>query len=224
MLMAEFIGTLFLVLVGCGSCISGWSDKYEPSMVQIALAFGVTVATLAQAIGHVSGCHVNPAVTIGLIASGKCSFFKGIFYIIAQCLGGIAGSAILQAITPSSIQGNLGMTILSSKLDPVQGLFVEALITFILVLTVCGVCDDLREDIKGSAPLAIGLSISACHLMAIQYTGSSMNPARTLGPAVITKIWENHWVYWAGPLLGGCTAGFLYKIGFQERSNDGTKL
>ncbi|CAG7820882.1 unnamed protein product [Allacma fusca] len=211
MLLAEFIGTLFLVLIGCGTCISGWTPKYEPSMVQIAIGFGIAVATMAQAIGHVSGCNINPAVTLGLLAAGKMSLLKAIVYIVAQCIGGICGAAILQTITPSGIQGNLGLTTLNPKMDAIQGMFVEALITFVLVLTVCGVCDDLRKDIKGSAPLAIGLSITVCHVMAIQYTGSSMNPARTLGPAVITRIWDNHWIYWAGPLLGGVTAGFLYQ-------------
>ncbi|CAL8131555.1 unnamed protein product [Orchesella dallaii] len=230
MLLAEFIGTLLLVFIGCGSCISwggaaanqpssvGW-DK--PSLVQIALCFGIAVATIAQAVGHVSGAHLNPAVSLGLVAAGQCSILKAAFYIVAQCLGAIVGAAILQAVTPSSIQRanpSLGLTTLNPEVDILQGLFLEAIITFVLVLTVCAVCDDLRKDVKGSAPLAIGLSITVCHLMAIRATGSSMNPARTLGPATITNTWTHHWVYWAGPLLGGFVAGFLYQISFKEKS------
>ncbi|ODN03846.1 Aquaporin AQPAe.a [Orchesella cincta] len=194
-----------LFFIGCGSCISwggnqpaasGW-DK--PSIVQIALCFGIAVATIAQALGHVSGAHLNPAVSIGLVAAGQCSILKAAFYIVAQCLGAIVGAAILQAVIPSPIQKanpSLGLTTLNAEVDILQGLFLEAIITFVLVLTVCAVCDDLRKDVKGSAPLAIGLSITVCHLMAIRATGSSMNPARTLGPATITNTWTNHWVYW----------------------------
>lgn len=214
-LIAELLGTFLLVFVGTGSIM--WAnDKYAPSITQIALTFGFVIATIAQAIGHVSGCHINPAVTIGLFCSGHISLLKGFFYIIMQCVGAVAGSAVLEAVTPEPCC-NLGMTTLNPSITATQGLVIEAIITFVLVLTVESVCDDRRTDIKGSVPVAVGLAITCCHLSAIKFTGASMNPARTFGPAVIGNHWENIWVYWAGPILGGILAGLLYKMILQER-------
>lgn len=218
MLMAEFVGPLFLVLIGCASCVEGWNEAYSPHIVQVALSFGVTIATMAQAMGHVSGGHFNPAVTTACLVTGKISIAKALAYIVSQCLGAISGAALLQALTPAEFHNTLGVTQIHPKLSPTQGFGVEFFSTFTLVLVVFGVCDSNRKDIRGSAPLAIGLAISTAILATGVYTGGSLNPARSLGPALISNNWTYHWVYWAGPIVGGIVAALLYEKVFRART------
>lgn len=210
--LAELIGTMFLVLVGCGSCLGDTSADF----VRIALAFGVTVATMAQSIGHVSGCHINPAVTAGLLFGRKIGLVKSIFYVVAQCLGAVIGAGLLLVLAPENMRGadGLGKTALGEGVTAGQGFGIEFLITFVLVMVVFGAAadDNNAPNVKGSAPLAIGLSITTCHMFAIPFTGSSMNPARTFGPAAILSDFTNHWVYWVGPILGGICASIVYQM------------
>ncbi|XP_030759041.1 aquaporin AQPAe.a isoform X3 [Sitophilus oryzae] len=213
-LVAEFLGTFILVAVGCGSCIG------SPTTVQIALTFGLTVAALVQAIGHVSGCHINPAVSVSLFVTGDIKLLKMLLYIVAQCIGAVTGAAFLQFLLPEKLVGSLGITNVNADLNACQGFLFEALLTFLLVFVIHGVCDGRRKDITGSVPLAIGLTITAVHLSGIQFTGSSVNPARSLGPAVVMNLWENHWVYWAGPILGGVLAGLIYRFIFKVQKGE----
>jgi len=236
---AELIGTMFLNLVGCGSALNNGGDY-----VRIALCFGVTVATMAQSIGHISGCHINPAVTAGLLVGRKIGLIKAILYIVSQCIGAVIGTGLLLVFYPSELAvpgvnsvtkvdcgtvpiakaagveggckwpGYLGVTGLGTGITAGQGFGIEFFITFVLILVVFGAAadDHAAAASKGSAPLAIGLSITTCHLYAIPLTGSSMNPARSFGSAVIAKNWANHWVYWLGPICGGICASILYNL------------
>ncbi|CAN7992107.1 unnamed protein product [Ixodes hexagonus] len=217
-MVAEYIGTAVIVLIGCGSCIN-WGSPTNPlgeaTMVQVAIGFGITVATMAQAVGHVSGAHLNPAVTLGMLFVGKVSILRSFFYVCSQLIGGITGAAILRAVTPDARHGALGGTGLAEGVTPLMGLAVEVCITFILVLTVFSVCDTNRLDVQGSAPLAIGLSVTTCHVFAVRYTGASMNVARSFGPAVMSGIFDDHWVFWVGPILGGIIAAVIYENVFQ---------
>jgi len=220
--VAEFLGTMFLVLIGCGSCLShdsaDWAN-YTPTIVQISFTFGLAVATIVLCIGHVSGGHVNPAVTISLLAARKISLIRGIAFVVAQCGGALCGSGILMGITPNELKGTLGLTTLNPTVTVEQGFGVEFLITFLLVLTVFACCDAKRTDLMGSSPLAIGFAVTLCHLFAIKYTGASMNPARTFGPAVLSGLWKHHWLYWCGPIFGGITAAVVYETTFASNAS-----
>jgi MIP family channel proteins len=219
-LFAELLGTALLVFIGCGSCMGGDQGEndiqlgQQAQFVRIALAFGLTVATLAQTIGHVSGCHVNPAVTAGLITGAKVGLLKGLAYIVMQTVGAVVGAGILYAVVPLEVRGRggLGTTQLGAGVSVGQAFGIEFLITMVLVLVVFGAAADGNNSVKGSAPLAIGLSITTCHLFAIPLTGSSMNPARSFGSNAVMGVWANHWVYWAGPILGGVAAALIYQL------------
>ncbi|KAL1138724.1 hypothetical protein AAG570_008786 [Ranatra chinensis] len=219
-LLAELAGTLALVMVGCGACIT-LDPANPPNTVSIALTFGFIIATLAQSLGHVSGCHINPAVTLGLLVAGKSSLLKSLLYAVAQCIGAIAGAAMLKWVVPENAVGTLGSTLVNDLLTPWQGLVIECFITAVLVVVVQAATDENRPELGGNAaPIAIGLAITTCHLFAIPYTGSSMNPARALGPAVVQQLWANHWVYWLGPLLGGLIAGLVYRFILRAPKDD----
>jgi aquaporin-4 len=212
---------MILVVVGCGTCMGGkdeW-EKNEPTILQISMAFGLVVATVVWCLAHISGGHVNPAVTIAFLVTRKISLVRGLLYVFAQCVGALAGAGLLYGMTPAPLRGNMGMTHVSTGLDVVKGFGVEFFITFVLVFTVFSSVDEKRTDLNGSTPLTIGFAVTVCHVFAIKYTGSSMNPARTFGPAVITGLWNDHWIYWCGPVLGGIVAGMLYELLFASNAS-----
>jgi len=225
-LLAEFLGNVLLNFFGCAACVSvNPVAALAPNWVLVALTFGFTIFIVVQALGHVSGGHINPAVTAGMLVTQNISVIKGLLYIIVQCLGALAGSGLLKAATPEELhEGNLGITALTKTVTPAQGLLVEFLLGFVLVLTVFGVCDPNRHEAKPAAALAIGISVAVGHLACVDYTGSSMNPARSFGAAVIANYWDHHWVYWVGPILGGIAAGLLYKYAFAAPSTGPLKI
>ncbi|XP_072455296.1 aquaporin-1 [Notamacropus eugenii] len=225
--VAEFLAMILFVFISIGSAL-GYNYPVEGNKtsgatqdnVKVSLAFGLSIATLAQSVGHISGAHLNPAVTLGLLLSCQISILRAIVYIIAQCVGAIVAAAILSGIT-SNLPGNsLGLNGLAKGVNSGQGLGIEIIGTLQLVLCVLATTDRRRHDITGSAPLAIGFSVALGHLLAIDYTGCGINPARSFGPAVITNNFEHHWVFWVGPFIGGALAALIYDFILAPRSSE----
>ncbi|KAF7222476.1 aquaporin-4 [Nothobranchius furzeri] len=210
----EYLATFIFVLLSLGSTVNWAAEKEKPppaDLVLISLCFGLSIATMVQCFGHISGGHINPAVTAAMVITRKLSLAKALFYVMAQCLGAISGAGILYLVTPAALRGALGVTMVNSKISVGHALLVELFITFELVFTIFATCDPKRKDLGGSASLAIGFAVAIGHLFAIPYTGASMNPARSFGPAMVTLNFENHWVYWLGPILGGLLAAGAYE-------------
>ncbi|KAL8163912.1 UNVERIFIED_CONTAM: Aquaporin-5 [Gekko kuhli] len=205
----EFLATLLFVFFGLGSALK-WPSAL-PSVLQIALAFGLAIGTMVQTFGHISGGHMNPAVTIAFFVGNQISFLRTLFYIVAQLVGAIAGAGILYGVTPVNARGNLAVNGLSNNTTAGQAVVVEMILTFQLVMCIFASTDSRRRDNVGSPSLSIGLSITLGHLVGIYFTGCSMNPARSFGPAVVTgRFSPAHWVFWVGPICGGILASLLY--------------
>ena len=166
---AEFVGTFILVIVSLGSTVQGWNAGIaDPvDVVQIALTFGFAVSSSVWIIGHLSGGHINPAVTIAMLVTRRISLIRAIMYMICQCIGAIAAAGLLRVLTPAAKRGGLGSTTLSEGVSPAMGFGIELCITMFLVLTVFATCDSQRTDHAGSFPLQIGVSVSMGHLWAV---------------------------------------------------------
>ncbi|XP_040196198.1 aquaporin-2-like isoform X1 [Rana temporaria] len=205
---AEFFATLLFVLFGLGSALN-WPGT-SPNVLQISLAFGLGIGTLIQAFGHVSGAHINPAVTLAFMVGSQMSFLRAVFYVGAQLLGAVSGAAILQDLTPLEARGNLSINGLFNNTDAGKAFTIELLLTLQLVLCIFASTDDRRTDNMGSPALSIGFSVTFGHLLGIHYTGCSMNPARSFAPAVITGNFTAHWVFWFGPMLGAVLGSLIY--------------
>jgi MIP family channel proteins len=217
-LVAEFIGTFALIFIGAGAGALGLGG-----LVGVALAHGLVVVGFAYAYGHISGTHINPAVTAGVWAAGKIDPRRAISYIVFQILGGIAGAGALAWVLGGTETG-LGATRLAEGLaaggatitiTPVIGFVVEAILTFFLVNAVMNA--GISGKVTHVAGLAIGLTLVFAILMGGPLTGASLNPARSIGPALILGDFSDIWIYLLGPVVGGIVAGLLYKGLFEER-------
>jgi len=221
-LIAEFLGTMFLVLIGCGTAAR------TTDQTSISLAFGLAVMAIACFTGHVSGGNLNPAVSVGLLAGGQLSLIKCGLYIIVQTIGSIAGAAILFYVQTgeNKLLGTgenklLGVNAISAATTEVGGFFMEMLMTMLLVLVVYATAVDQRNNSSPMLPpLLIGLTVTVAHLICIPFTGTSINPARSFGPSLIMDQWPNHWVFWVGPLIGGALGGILYRFIFYNDKED----
>ncbi|KAM9319876.1 aquaporin-2-like [Gastrophryne carolinensis] len=206
--LAELIGTFLFVFVGLGSTLT-WSSAI-PTVLQIAFTFGLGIGTMVQAIGHISGAHLNPAVSIALLVGARISIVQTLYYIIAQMTGAVAGAALLSEFVPENIKGPFGVNQPSNNVTAGQALGIEIFLTLQLVLCIFSSTDSRRTDNIGSPAISIGLSVVLGHLLGIYYTGCSMNPARSFGPALITENFRYHWIFWAGPIAGAIFACLLY--------------
>jgi aquaporin Z len=215
---AEFIGTFWLVLGGCGSAVLAAAfPEVGIGLLGVSLAFGLTVLTMAYAIGHISGCHLNPAVSLGLLVGGRFSSAELVPYIIAQVLGGVAGGAVLFVI--ASGQAGFETAGFASNgfgehspggYSLTSALVTEVVMTFMFLIIILGATDERAP--AGLAPVAIGLGLTLIHLISIPVTNTSVNPARSTGVAVFEGGWaiSQLWLFWVAPLVGAALAGLVY--------------
>ena len=217
---AEFIGTFWLVLGGCGSAVLALTFQDGGiGLLGVSLAFGLTVLTMAYAIGHISGCHLNPAVTVGLVAAGRFKSAELPAYVIAQVLGAIVASALLYFIAshhpgfdPDGRFAANGYGEHSPGQYSMAASFVtEVVMTLMFLFVILGATD--KRAPAGMAPIAIGLCLTLIHLISIPVTATSVNPARSTGPALIVGGWAiaQLWMFWVAPIIGAALAGFCYR-------------
>lgn len=230
--IAEFIGTMVLVVLGCGTAMLVGCDAVNGGgYILTAFAFGLVIVGMAYCIGNISGCHINPAVSLGVLISGGMKITEFIGYVISQCLGAFAGASFL-ALTFSlgevnDMTGGFGSNGLGGVNSSAgAGLLVEAFLTFVFVLTILGVTSS-KAGHGSFGGLVIGLTLTLVHILGIGLTGTSVNPARSLGPAVVAAMEGNDapisclWVFVAGPFIGAALAAVVYK--FLESSKKASK-
>ncbi|ABI39957.1 MIP family channel proteins [Shewanella sp. MR-4] len=217
---AEFLGTLWLVLGGCGSAVLAAAfPEVGIGLLGVSLAFGLTVLTMAFAIGHISGCHLNPAVSFGLWAGGRFPASELLPYIIAQVAGGIVGAGALYAIASGQEGFSLAAGFASNGFGEhspggysmMSVLICEIVMTLFFLLVILGATDERAP--KGFAPIAIGLCLTLIHLISIPVSNTSVNPARSTGPALFVGDWavSQLWIFWVAPIVGAIIAGVIYR-------------
>lgn len=226
---AEFIGTFWLVLGGCGSAVLAAAfPGVGIGLHGVSLAFGLTVLTMAYAIGHISGCHLNPAVTVGLVTAKRFPLSELPHYVIAQVAGAVAGAGVLYMIA----SGKTGFSLTNgfaangyAEHSPggytlAAALVAEVVMTLMFLLVILGVTD--KRALHGFAPMAIGLALTLIHLISIPVTNTSVNPARSTGPAIFVGGWALNqlWLFWVAPLVGAAIAGLIYPLVFGEETEE----
>jgi aquaporin Z len=225
-LIAEIFGTFWLVFGGCGSAVlaamflTTGNDPVQLGIgfVGVSLAFGLTVLTMAYAIGHISGCHLNPAVTVGLVLAGRHPKSEMVPYILAQVAGGVAGAGVLYLIASGKAGFSTAGGFASNGFGEqspggyslVAALVAEIVLTFFFLMIILGATD--KRAPQGFAPLAIGLGLTLIHLIGIPVTNLSVNPARSTGPALFVGGWaiQQLWLFWVAPIVGAALAGIVY--------------
>ena len=226
-LCAEFIGTFWLVLGGCGSAVlAATFPETGIGFVGVSLAFGLTVLTMAFAIGHISGCHLNPAVSVGLLVGGRFPANELVPYVITQVLGALAGAGVLYIIASGAPGFDLAAGFASNGFGEhspggysmTAALVTEIVMTFMFLMIILGATDERAP--AGLAPIAIGLGLTLIHLISIPVTNTSVNPARSTAPALFVGDWalSQLWLFWVAPIVGAALAGVCYK--FISKSSD----
>lgn len=226
--LAEMIGTMVLVLMGCGTAVSLGCNPVGADLstvVGTAMAFGLSVIAMAYTIGGISGCHINPAITLGVFLSKRMSAKDALMYIVFQVIGGLLGAAILYALVTSAgtdfalAGAGLGSNDLQSGVSVAGGLIAEIVFTCVFVLVVLGATASDNDSTGKFAGLAIGLSLILVHLVCIRYTGTSVNPARSFGPALFAQLaggpataLSNLWIFIVGPFAGAVLASCIWKV------------
>ena len=219
--LAELVGTFTLTFLGCGAAVAlGCDAQNAASVVGTAFAFGLAVVAMAYTIGGISGCHINPAITLGCYLTGRMNTKDCALYMVFQVVGAILAAALLSAITcTGDMEVNVnGVTTLtganSCTYSPMNGLLVEVVLTMLFVLVVLGATSKTNGATNNFAGLAIGLSLVLIHLVGIRFTGTSVNPARSIGPALFQRgqALSQLWVFIVGPLVGGALAAGVWKV------------
>jgi aquaporin Z len=229
--LAEFIGTLSLVLFGCGSAVIAGNMAVGPAgvgLLGISIAFGFAVVAMAYAIGGISGCHINPAVTIGVYTAGKISTKDAVGYIISQCIGGIAGAAVLYLIAigkPGFVMPEWGLGANGwgegylGEYNTLSAFVIEAVMTCLFIFVILATTSKFGNG--AMAGLAIGVTLMLIHLVTIPVTGTSVNPARSLGPALFSggQALSQLWLFFLAPIVGAFFGAIIWKFGFEKERN-----
>jgi len=221
-LTAEFLGTFALVFFGEGAICADWYPHASNvlGLLGIALAHGLAIAIMVCALGHISGGHFNPAVTIGFWVTKRLNTVDTIAYWAVQLAGASAAAFLLRAVVPDDTWHAvaLGTPMIAHDFTRLSAMILEGVTTFFLVLTVFATAVDERSSFRPVAGFAIGISIVLGIMVAGPFTGAALNPARAFGPALASSHWQNHGIYWVGPLAGGFLAGFLYDSLFLKKA------